>query len=361
MGKRWGHGAMDTDVQHIYSRMGDSLSREIYHDRLQYSATRDFYYIEHIVDATVRSSPRWERLCALLKKTAVHSQMYLFGAGKWGNILFRETSRSVPWKAVIDSAPAGKTVGDLPVVQPQALAGCECREMSVVISSYKNGHEMRKLLQKTGIPQDRIIDAGTVIHQLTEGAIYFDLEQLKPMESDEVFVDAGCFDGLTTQAFFQWCRGNGYAYCFEPDKGNAAVVQRNLVEWLNRYELAEKALWSKTADLCIDARGDCASSVRENGGLDGNNRAAAVALDEYLGKKRVTYIKMDVEGAEAEVLEGAKNTIAAQHPRLAVSIYHKADDIYVLPEMILRYHPGYRFYLRHYSFLDYDTVLYAVP
>ena len=352
---------MNADVRYIYSRMGDSLSREIYHDRLRYSATRDLCHIEHMVETTVRSNPQWERLCTRLKKTAMQSRMYLFGAGKWGNILFRETSRSVPWIAAIDSAPAGKTVGDLPIVPLQALVECDCREMSIVISSYKNGHEMRKLLQKTGIPQDRIIDAGIVIHQLTEGAIYFDLEQLKPMESGEFFVDAGCFDGMTTQAFFRWCQGKGYAYCFEPDKGNAAVVRKNLVEWLNRYELAEKALWSKMADLCIDARGDCASSVRENGGLDGNDRAAAVALDEYIGKKRVTYIKMDVEGAEKEVLEGAKHTITAQHPRLAVSIYHKAADIRLLPGLIRHYYPGSRFYLRHYSFSDYDTVLYAVP
>lgn len=86
-----------------------------------------------------------------------------------------------------------------------------------------------------------------------------------------------------------------------------------------------------------------------------------MALDDYLAGRQVTFLKMDVEGAEEEVLKGARNTIMQQHPRLAVSVYHKLSDIQTLPELILSYYPGYRLYLRHYSFSDYDTVLYALP
>lgn len=84
-------------------------------------------------------------------------------------------------------------------------------------------------------------------------------------------------------------------------------------------------------------------------------------LDGFISGKEVTYIKMDIEGAEAAALYGAKDTIARMHPRLAVSIYHKPEDIYELPEIILGYYPHYRLYLRHYSFSYYDTVLYAIP
>ena len=75
----------------------------------------------------------------------------------------------------------------------------------------------------------------------------------------------------------------------------------------------------------------------------------------------VTFIKMDVEGAELEVIKGAKNIIMRQHPRLAVSIYHKIEDIWEIPTLILEYYSGYQLYLRHYSFSYYDTVLYAIP
>ena len=71
-------------------------------------------------------------------------------------------------------------------------------------------------------------------------------------------------------------------------------------------------------------------------------------------------IKMDIEGAETEALKGAKMIIKRDKPVLAISIYHKPEDIIELPELISDIHEGYKFYLRHYSLSWYDTVLYAI-
>lgn len=352
---------MEENLQKIYQRMDDPLSREIFIDRLNYSVTHEYHYLEKMVDRTVRNSGRWKKFCGILQDRAQLGDIYLFGAGIWGNTLYKETKGQIQWRGVIDNQPKGKVMADLEIMTlEQFMERCN-DNTTVVISSYKNGQEMSAQLRSGGIKQDSIIDAGTVIYWLTEGAVYFDLEQLYPQADFETFVDAGCFDGLTTQAFFQWCKTKGYAYCFEPDGKNAEVVRKNLINCAGRHELAEKALWSTEMDLCIDERGNCASSVREDNGTSGSPMTAAVALDDYLAGKQVTYIKMDVEGAEAEVLKGARNTITCCRPRLAVSIYHRTEDIFALPELILTYYPGYRFYMRHYSFSDYDTVLYAVP
>lgn len=69
---------------------------------------------------------------------------------------------------------------------------------------------------------------------------------------------------------------------------------------------------------------------------------------------------MDVEGHEEKTLLGARKTIASQHPILAISIYHKREDIWNLPSIILDMYSGYRFYLRHYSVRTIETVLYAI-
>ncbi len=74
----------------------------------------------------------------------------------------------------------------------------------------------------------------------------------------------------------------------------------------------------------------------------------------------VTFIKLDVEGAEYEALKGAEKLIQNCRPTLAVSVYHKAQDIWELPELILSMAPEYTFYLRHYSLSSEETVLYAV-
>lgn len=69
---------------------------------------------------------------------------------------------------------------------------------------------------------------------------------------------------------------------------------------------------------------------------------------------------MDIEGAEIEALKGAEYIIKKYKPKLAISIYHKLEDIIDLIYIIMQYRNDYKFYLRHYSIASFDTVLYAV-
>lgn len=128
----------------------------------------------------------------------------------------------------------------------------------------------------------------------------------------------------------------------------------------DKIEIIEKALWSKTTTLSMDARGDFATSVTLPNENDHLPKVEAAALDDLLGDREVTFIKMDIEGAEAEALRGAQKIITEQKPKLAISVYHNPEDILTIPQLILEYNPDYKFYLRHYSFSNYDTVLYAI-
>lgn len=69
---------------------------------------------------------------------------------------------------------------------------------------------------------------------------------------------------------------------------------------------------------------------------------------------------MDIEGAELKALEGARNTIIINHPRLAVCIYHKALDVVDIASYLLELVPEYKFYIRQYASNMWETVLYAV-
>lgn len=73
----------------------------------------------------------------------------------------------------------------------------------------------------------------------------------------------------------------------------------------------------------------------------------------------MTFIKMDIEGSELNVLKDARKTIMKYKPRLAICIYHKPEDIYEIPEYILSIVPEYRFWIRHYSSYTWETALYA--
>lgn len=84
-------------------------------------------------------------------------------------------------------------------------------------------------------------------------------------------------------------------------------------------------------------------------------------VDNELKSEKVTFIKMDIEGAELESLKGCKRTILNNKPKLAICVYHKPEDIWEIPSIILEYFSEYKLYLRHYSFAGSETVLYALP
>lgn len=353
----------------IYQNLADSQSRMIYADRLSYSLTGDRCFIEDMVDRTLRQNPLWMSFCEAMEREAEKNRMMIFGAGIWGNILYQETEKRVLWEAVVDSDPQDKSVGELEVVAFDSFVENYAGE-TMVLSSYKNGREMYRQIREAGIPDDRIMDAGSVIYELTEKAIYFDLDQCRAQRGQEIFIDAGGFDGLTTAQFMKWCDGKGYSYIFEPDERNQMLIRKNL-KHIPNYEIVPKALWSGTARLVLNAKGSFASSVSKSGenqetDLEAVSKEAieSVSVDDFadfICEGRITYIKMDIEGAELEALQGAERVIRECKPKLAVSIYHKKEDIWEIPHLILTYCPDYRFYLRHYSFSEYDTVLYAVP
>jgi hypothetical protein len=70
---------------------------------------------------------------------------------------------------------------------------------------------------------------------------------------------------------------------------------------------------------------------------------------------------MDIEGAEMKALQGARNTIAAYKPKLAICIYHSNEDMLQIPEWIHDNFPEYRLFVRqHQKYAINETVLYAV-
>lgn len=94
--------------------------------------------------------------------------------------------------------------------------------------------------------------------------------------------------------------------------------------------------------------------------MDGDISINVDTLDNMLGGQEITFIKMDLEGSEYKALLGARNLIETYEPKLAVSIYHKREDVWELPKLILDMNSDYKFYFGHYSIAAAETVLYAV-
>ena len=75
----------------------------------------------------------------------------------------------------------------------------------------------------------------------------------------------------------------------------------------------------------------------------------------------VTYIKMDVEGAEKEAINGAEKTLENHQPKLNLALYHRSGDIFSIPLQIAKINPAYKFHIRRHPYIPcWDMNLYCI-
>lgn len=191
---------------------------------------------------------------------------------------------------------------------------------------------------------------------------YFDLD-LVGCGENEVFVDIGAYIGDTMVDYVRTFGDTCYKriYCYEITPANLEYIHKNIALFhLNNVVVREKGASDRAGVLYLDPPGDGASSVTKLG-ESGRIEVPTVAIDDDIDEP-VTFIKMDIEGAEEQALAGCRKKIAENHPKLALSVYHNHKDLWKLARMIDEYEPGYRFYLRYhgYALLPTEYLLYAL-
>ncbi len=175
----------------------------------------------------------------------------------------------------------------------------------------------------------------------------------------EVFIDGGLYTGDTTEEFIRRVGGTySRVIGFDIDKKNLESAYRNL-DGVRNVEIIEKGLWNRTESQHAELGIMAGSNIKE----DAEDIVELVRLDELFQNVPIenypTFIKLDIEGSEKQALQGMEMIIKKAKPKLAVCVYHRPEDIYVLPELIKQMNPTYRFLLKHYSPYVWDTVLYA--
>lgn len=171
---------------------------------------------------------------------------------------------------------------------------------------------------------------------------------------NEDYLDLGAYDGDTITELLEYTHGKYSSItAFEPDKKNMKKLSRAFCGFEN-CRLYPYASWSSDCIMNFSGTGGRMSCFDASG-----NEVEARAVDSLC--RSFSYIKMDVEGAEYETLTGMMHTIAKYKPKLSVSAYHKAGDIFTLPLYISKLNPKYKIYLRHHQYLpSWETNIYAV-
>ena len=151
------------------------------------------------------------------------------------------------------------------------------------------------------------------------------------LDKGAVFVDVGAHIGKYTVPVAKIVGRNSLVIACEPHPKNYQILMENIrLNDLKNVIALNIAAWKKESDIKLFI-GDCCvhHSVKKNFGL-GFVTVQARPLDcvlQELEVENVDFIKIDVEGAEVEVLNGLIDTLKKWRPTLIIEITRELDKI----------------------------------
>ena len=207
---------------------------------------------------------------------------------------------------------------------------------------------------------------------------------------DEVLVDGGGFDGDSIEDFVRAVHGRfRRIYCFEPlpqladlcEQRGRALSATYPGDIAKKISVIRKGLWNREARLDFNPTMYAADQARSvppapqsahviETGLVRHIYSPEVEQQSCLSidtasideacPEPVSLIKLEIEGSELEALQGAARTIARHRPKMAISIYHKPEDLLTLTAFVQQTGLGYKMSLRqHHTYVPDALVCYC--
>ena len=192
------------------------------------------------------------------------------------------------------------------------------------------------------------------------GLKQYDVKNIFEVKEDATIFDIGAWKGDTAYFFSKKCSNKARIYAFEPDDYAFQILEK-IKEKYKLNNIITKNILLSNAEKEIDF-----VSMIENTPTIKKN---AITIDKFVEEnnfEKIDYIKMDVEGAERNILEGAIKTIKKFKPSLAIAIYHGGklfmEDFYNIPIFIKNViNEDYEYYIRTFSPWGGETILFCKP
>lgn len=192
------------------------------------------------------------------------------------------------------------------------------------------------------------------------GLKQYDVKNIFEVKDDATIFDIGAWKGDTAYFFSKKCSANAKIYAFEPDN----YAYETLEKVKNKYKLNNvitKNILFSNAEKEIDF----VSMIKNTPPVKKN----AITIDKFVEEnniEKIDYIKMDVEGEEKNILEGALKTIKKFKPHLAIAIYHGGklfmEDFYDIPIFIKNIiNEDYEYYIRAFNPAGLEIILFCKP
>jgi FkbM family methyltransferase len=179
------------------------------------------------------------------------------------------------------------------------------------------------------------------------------------VNSIQYFVDGGAHNGDTIQIFLKFSKNPIKIVGYELNKKVAETASKNFYKNKN-VNILNYGLSNYKKNVIYDENKSTGCKIIESS-TKGSVNGIVNSLDDSYIDQNLDLLKLDIEGEEMNALIGSSSIIKRNQPVLAIAVYHKPQDILEIPKYILKLSNNYNFYLRHYTELQFETVLYAIP
>lgn len=201
-----------------------------------------------------------------------------------------------------------------------------------------------------------------------KGEFLNDPIDIKP-KVGSICIDAGGFIGDTATWMVKKCNVQKvFSFEFMPHLVDVYKKVLDVTNLGDKIKIVQKGLADCDSEMYVRRVHDAADQLILNYdkyvakyGSDNLSKVEVTSIDKFCSENSVIpdFIKMDIEGAEALALIGARETIKKYKPTLAISAYHKVEDNYKLPLLIKSLNKDYKFYMQR-AYRTCETVLFAV-
>lgn len=174
--------------------------------------------------------------------------------------------------------------------------------------------------------------------------IYFDPDII-PKKENHSYVDVGAYTGDSFFEFKKYFRNYVKAFLFEPVNEISGIDDPNV-------EIFTMALGKEEGSLIFSDAG-----INSRTDSEGQYNVNVKTLDKM--NLPCSFLKIDAEGMDIDVLVGGQKLLKVQKPIVALSVYHSPEHLKIGIEKLKNF--GYSdFRLRKYSCDNFETILYAI-
>jgi FkbM family methyltransferase len=168
---------------------------------------------------------------------------------------------------------------------------------------------------------------------------YYEIPETAVEAEDTVF-DCGSAEGIFTFLAFPRAK---HVYAFEPLEEYVSGLKKTF-EGLSNVSVVNEALGDKVGEIYLkkDGIASTISNVKTDTKININT------IDHFCKTQNVpiNYLKADIEGYEQQMLDGAMDAITQFKPKIAITVYHKENDVPGIVKQLKCAVPGYKIKLK---------------